>query len=304
MGLRKTNFLHDVPERDYAKLWGGLQKFAGQLAEIVPGLPTTSPVLISGDWGSGKTTLLHAVQQKLKDETATIWFDAWRYEGESALLPALIRSVWLQTPSDLQQDEEAKGFFRTAWKCAVAVGIRAAPLVAKTAGIPFLPDLLEGVTAEAVEDDLNAVGSGRSIKPPPDPTELMWENFAKILRRGWEEHPVIILIDDLDRCSPENAVALLGGVRILINRSTHGDGTPDFLACRFMVALDKRVMAQAIAKKFGGIDNYDGNRYLEKVFPLTFDVPIPRGREVGRLVGRFLQAFTLWEVLNCAHNWY
>jgi tRNA A37 threonylcarbamoyladenosine biosynthesis protein TsaE len=49
--------LDDFPIEQDKPLWRGLYQFADQLAKMLPTFPTSSPVLLSGDWGAGKTTL-------------------------------------------------------------------------------------------------------------------------------------------------------------------------------------------------------------------------------------------------------
>lgn len=96
--------------------------FAAMLARLIAHKNTRTPLAIgvSGPWGSGKTTLLRRVQRQL-DQTAslseksepaaiefvnpdetpekdfrvcrTVWFNAWKYADEDALLVALVRSI-------------------------------------------------------------------------------------------------------------------------------------------------------------------------------------------------------------------
>ena len=96
-------------------------------------------------------------------------------------------------------------------------------------------------------------------------TELK-TSFNELIKIAYGEvETPIVFIDDLDRCSPEGAVELLDAIRMMV-----GDAV---LKCRFVVALDRTVVTRAISQKFSGIKGYDGNRYLEKVFPLSFNVP-------------------------------
>src|SRR5262245_54659333 len=76
----------DLPEEDKEKLWPRLTELSERLAKLIPDLPSTSPVLVSGDWGSGKTTLLRAIEREVP-ESRRIFFEAWRYEAEALLLP-------------------------------------------------------------------------------------------------------------------------------------------------------------------------------------------------------------------------
>ena len=76
----RPHLLDDLPLDDDTQLWEGLGGLAASLARLLPVLPATSPVLISGDWGSGKTTLLRSVCRRLGSEgSPAVWFDAWEY---------------------------------------------------------------------------------------------------------------------------------------------------------------------------------------------------------------------------------
>jgi len=87
--------------------------------------------------------------------------------------------------------------------------------------------------------------------------------FSRLVTEAFDGAAPVILIDDLDRCSPDGAVALLDGIRLLVT------GGPE-LRCNFVVALDRGVIAARSVAKFQGISGYDGNRYLEKIFPVSF----------------------------------
>ena len=47
--------------------------------------------------------------------------------------------------------------------------------------------------------------------------------------------------------------------------------TAEELRCRFVAALDRDVISDAVAAKFASI-SYEGNRYLEKVFRRELDL--------------------------------
>lgn len=282
----RPRLLDDLPMAEEAHLWPGLRALGDQVAELLPSLPVTSPVLISGDWGSGKTTLLLAVQRRLAAQDPplpAIWFDAWRHEGSGPLLPALMRRVWEEAPPEVRGDEKAKGVFRKLFAAAVAVGVRAAPALLGLGGLTLGADILKGITATALRADVAAVEGpdARPLEPPPDPTVELWRSYKALVDAAWPGRSPVIIVDDLDRCSPAGAVDLLDHLRVLVAGATE-------LNSRFVVAMDRGVLVQAIATKFTGITGYDGNRYLEKVFPITFTLPSPQGRDVARLVSSFL----------------
>ena len=113
--------LHDQPldrgrrPKDQAEF--NFEDYANTFARLIAERATETPLVlgISGSWGSGKTTLLKLIQTKLDstqddnfsawgfvnpdDENAafrrcrTVWFNAWKYADEDALLVALVRVI-------------------------------------------------------------------------------------------------------------------------------------------------------------------------------------------------------------------
>jgi len=96
------------------------EDYTTTFARLVASPQTRTPLVLglSGKWGSGKTTLLKLLRAKLDttdqswppdltkipflrgDEAAqnirrcrTVWFNAWKYADENALLVALVRAI-------------------------------------------------------------------------------------------------------------------------------------------------------------------------------------------------------------------
>lgn len=270
------------------RLRPGLDALAGRLCEVLPEVPATSPVLLSGDWGSGKTSLLRTVRARLDEpfldvaDRSTVWFDAWHHEGEGALLPPLLRRVWESAPAGYRRTEQAVGLLAKLTRFAVALGLRAVPVVAAALGYGNLGNVTTKLGANAVRDESTAVPLPfSSAEPPEDPVESLRLAFATLLEEAFSGRVVTIFVDDLDRCSPDGAVALLDAIRMLIAGAAEA-------RCRFVVAIDRAVVVEAISAKFDKIRGYDGNRYLEKLFPLEFHVPPPSPAEASQLVGELL----------------
>ncbi len=278
--------LDDLPVGDDLSLWPGLRDMAGQLALMMPHLPLTSPILVSGDWGSGKTTLLLAVKRRLAamdPPVPSIWFDAWRYEGAGPLLPALLRRLWESAPESVKRDEKANSLFRKVFNLASAIALRAAPAVLGMVGLGPVSEVARSMmlSPAGLKDDSEAFLETQGRRVPNDPVVELWTSFTELVTFAWPGATPVVFVDDLDRCSPMGAVSLLDDIRMLVSGA-------DELGCKFVVAMDRRVLCNAVAAKFRDISGYDGNRYLEKVFPFVFTLPQPVGRDVGRLVTTFL----------------
>ncbi len=261
--------------------WQGLASYADVMSGLLP-LPAGTPVLLSGDWGAGKTSLLMALERRLQGSASprpTVWFEAWRYENEVGLLPALVRAVWEATPEETRSADGRQKLWASIWRSAVTVGFRALPLLGGVPGLGALETITKGLSTSAFDRDLRAVDLPDGLAPPPDATRELWRSFRDLLRLAWPEQTLTVLIDDLDRCTPDSAMSLLDGIRLLV-AGAESEPVP----CQFIVALDRKVLAEAVSKKFIGLPSFDGNRYLEKLFPLTFQVPSPGRGDVEALL--------------------
>ncbi|MFT5686132.1 MAG: DNA polymerase III delta prime subunit [Myxococcota bacterium] len=116
--------------------------------------------------------------------------------------------------------------------------------------------------------------------PGPPLLSALSDALSSLIRQQWPDEPPVIFVDDLDRCSPTATLALLDQLRTLL---TWG------LPCRFVVAMDRDVLTGLLSTRFQGMGSYDGNRYLEKLFPLSFNVPLPQRREAAELVAGLLR---------------
>lgn len=284
----------DTPELKNA--WPELQTLGKRLAGILPDSDVTMPVLVSGDWGAGKTTLLRVIEHELRERAChPVVFEAWRYEAEGPLLPALVRVVWSHLPPSVRADAEHKKLWAELWQDTVTAAASMGPSLAQLVAGPLGGTLMNGLVGvlkrrQGGQAPDAAGGLESSI------TERLWDKLhLAVGTLPSDATPLVVLIDDLDRCSPSGAVALLDAIRMLIVQAPRGasqaklagsDERP--LDLHFVVALDRTVLTQAVARKYHDISRFEGNRYLEKIFPLTFDLPRPDESAIRELVERSL----------------
>lgn len=264
--------LSDVPDPS-APSWPGLDVLTARLCSLLDeDAALGAPILLAGDWGSGKTTLLMRIRDFLDGTTPghCVWFEAWRYEGTATLLPGLVRTVLASSPH-----AQVKSQSWQALRAAAAVALRMAPGVALALGGPAA-----AAGSAMIENLISFKELGEEVEDtlPGDPVDVLRRRLGTVLEEGWGNRPPTILIDDLDRCAPDRAIELIEQIRAILAPCA----TP--LRCRVVIALDRELLVRAVTRKFQGINGYDGNRYLEKVFPLAIAVPGPPRAEARSLV--------------------
>lgn len=88
--------------------------------------------------------------------------------------------------------------------------------------------------------------------------------------------PLVVFIEDLDRCAPDNIVQIIEAINILL----------DTEHCIFILGMDSQVVAGCIGAKYkdlhGYIDSFDnsnevvlGQHFLEKIVQINFRIPRP-----------------------------
>jgi hypothetical protein len=84
---------------------------------------------------------------------------------------------------------------------------------------------------------------------------------------------IVICIDNLDRCSPDNVVRLLESVKVFFN-------VP---GCTWVFAMDSEVIANYINHKYEGA-RMDGNSYLDKIIPEQYHLSLSPGIDRAKIV--------------------
>ena len=105
-------------------------------------------------------------------------------------------------------------------------------------------------------------GTGTDI----DELKETHKNFKNLVKKILENHgkeKLIIFVDELDRCNPENAIKLLESIKNNFEIAEN---------CGFVIFVDDEVLASYINKKYEKTE-MNGYLYLEKVVEAKFRVP-------------------------------
>ena len=233
---------------------------AGELTKLLRNERSIS-ISLSGAWGTGKTFLLRRWMKDLQRAGAkTAYVNAWESDfSHDPVIPITSRLAEAIRPSG--PDETKEVLLQAAIDFALT---NAEGLLKKYTGIsaPIKrwlriedPKDMDPYRARlaALERLREALGA------------LAWESKEK------SGYPLVIVIDELDRCRPDYAVELLERVKHVLRVE----------GVAFVFGVNRQALGEAIGHRFG-ISDTDG--YLQKFFDV--DVPLPRRVGMMRFVGQ------------------
>ena len=248
-----------------------------------------SPMVIDGGWGTGKTEfcqkLIRLMQQQHPDYQP-VYIDAFRsdHSGEPllALLAEIIKAC---TPEDTgeQPSEQRKNITRKVAKAAGFV----MKTVAKAAAGHVLKQNMEGLAegmSRIINDKQEAKNAAatvagaattlasHSIDATIDATveallkeqieaEKNLETLKDCLTELAAEKPIILFIDELDRCRPDYAVDMLEVIKHVF----------DVENVKVVLVTNTKQLRAAINHRYGM--EVDAQKYLDKFLKYSFALP-------------------------------
>ncbi|HCM9091649.1 TPA: pilA-like protein [Enterobacter kobei] len=235
---------------------------------------------IEGQWGSGKTSLLNLLTEQLKNQvpatTQIVVFSPWVNSPDESPVNALMMTIAARLAkldtSAMAQAGKAVPLAENILNYAQQTSRRLAP-VTRFAG-NFVPGL--GLVADGMDALAETSLKGREQTA----AELRADIEGKIAALGVS---FIVVIDDLDRLEPAQAVEVLRMVR----------SVADFSRFRYVMCYDRDVLAHAVES---GLGVQNGKRYLQKIIPLSFSLPRPENFSLRRELHR--GAMTVWQEIS------
>ena len=228
---------------------------------------------IDGRWGTGKSTFLALWAAYLRrDGVKVVQFNPWKaFEADpfEALTKQILRQV--NIPAD-EQGSPHKHLLTFLKQNAPTLARGGARLI--SAIQPQLEDLVEpvDVAAELVQ---TAAGSGSAEGPAPKIESP--EDFASLLTaaaKSWSDRPVVVMVDELDRCSPDYAVEVLQLLEHVFN-TEH---------VVFVVAVNQSELIHSIRSFYG--EGFNAEGYLERFFDYILPLPLSsRSRYIETSLG-------------------
>ena len=244
-----------------------------------------SPMVIDGGWGTGKTEFCQKLIRLMQEQYSNyqpVYIDAFRsdHSGEPllALLAEIIKAC---TPEDTgeQPSEQRKNITRKVAKAAGFV----MKTVAKAAVGHVLKqntdDLAEGLQqimndgqdadslAETVTDAAATIASHtidatvEALLKEQIEAEKNLETLKTCLKELAAEKPIILFIDELDRCRPDYAVDMLEVIKHVF----------DVENVKVVLVTNTKQLRAAINHRYGV--EVDAQKYLDKFLKYSFALP-------------------------------
>jgi hypothetical protein len=249
------------------------RRYVDPLVGIITDPRTETPFTIGvfGVWGSGKSSLLRMIEEQLESGHAArvvcVRFNPWVHRRETDMIVPLLHAL----RDRLDQDR----------------GHRFAETV-KELGTIILhlgtDQILRRLTMNAV--NLEKIGTlSQQYAEAQGMVESRTRNLRAVLqgeadRLAGKNTRLVFLVDDLDRCEPDQIIDLLESVKLFL----------DLRNIVFVIAVAKEVVDRGIAVKyqpFGFTDAYQaviGDEYLDKIIQLPLHLLPLAPAEIGAYV--------------------
>ena len=214
-------------------------------------LPFTIGVF--GEWGCGKTSFLQLLRGSLESaDCKTVWFNPWKYDNKEELWASLIHTILLGIHSDPKIKKEVRN---KAWE-----------VLRETAWFLFKKGVSTATNNFITTDDIEGARDRIAAQSASDHEFLnkFEEKFSSLVSEFVGENgKLVVFIDDLDRCIPENAITILESLKLYLDNS----------ACVFVIAMDRAIVELGIRHRYGKDIDMSGREYLEKMIQLPFFLP-------------------------------
>ena len=234
------------------------------LTSLVGSIEGPCVLAVDAAWGAGKTTFLRIWKHCLRNQKfPVVEFNAWESDFSGDPLVAL------STELTEGLDEYKKGTLTdkidTTRKLANEVLRQSIPGLVRfaAAGIPYASLLGEAAAQALTAHGENEVTGYQKAKESVEQYRAALKDMAETLSQASENRPLIVMIDELDRCRPSYAVELLEIAKHLF--------AVDRIV--FVLAVNRSQLAHSIKAVYGS--EFDADGYLRRFFDVDFHLPDP-----------------------------
>lgn len=232
-------------------------------------------ISLDGNWGEGKTTFVKMWQGLLSENgVSSIYIDAFSNDYVDDAFISVASAITHYAEAHIKKDHHDKiaelkektkkvGGQLLSW--SARIGIKAATLgVIKDAEIEELKDIKEEM-AKSVSDIVGGFIEERINSHSKDVAIIQsFKNLLSSIPSKLEKNadkPLVIIIDELDRCKPTFAVEIIEKIKHLFSVKN----------VVFVLVMNKVQLEESIRCVYG--QNIDAHTYLQKFVNLETKIP-------------------------------
>lgn len=199
----------------------------------------------------------------------TIWFDAWKYDRVEDVRSALIFKIL----SELEEKTKggAKNKIQKAAQNATRLMLAIASRTTVSIGIPGA-----NLSLPSPEDILKDWTEYNTFRTAIDTFAKQFADavgaFLNQHAPGQPEAKLVVFIDDLDRCLPDNVVMVLEALKLFMDESRSV----------FVLGADRLAVESSVMLRYGPALPSAGREYLDKIVNYPFTLPVPDRELVQR----------------------
>ena len=236
-----------------------------------------------GSWGAGKSSLLNMISNKLKgtdtkEKIVCVSLNAWQFEGyedaKIALMESLLKALNENKTFTKKVGEKIKQLIKRIdyiklGKNAVKKGLPYALGILTGNPLPIALNLSADLAGSDNVVEKISRFKDEYVKPPKDDSEIenirkFREEFEEMLEDVSEIDNLTVIIDDLDRCTPDRIIDTLEAIKLFLSVKK----------TTFIIAVDQRIIEYAVKTKYKEIDGYEiSSDYIEKIMKLQIKIP-------------------------------
>lgn len=255
-----SRYFNDTPIQSEDDDLYGISPFAQSLAKSIKRIkdPIGTTIALNGAWGSGKSSAVNLIRAELdkpNDDSLVISdFKCWWYRGEEALALAFLQNLNALLGDTLK--DNVKDLIPKLSRGLLQAGPVIGAAVAMTPASPLAPF----ATASA--------NFAKRFFSDDDTLETTFQKLAGVLAE--QDRRFLIIIDDIDRLSPDEALAIFRMVKSV-------GRLPNVI---YLLVFDRALADQAVAERYPS----EGPHFLEKIIQAGFEIPMPLRTDLNRAI--------------------
>lgn len=219
-----------------------------------------SPMIIDGDWGTGKSEFCHKLINKFRSEhpdAQILYIDAFQADHADNPLMTIIAEIMTLIPDE----QKKKGFLKKALP-VIRYGTKAFLKAGVSHIMKESADSIADGFEKEIQDAANTAidATVTALLKDHEEAEKNLKALQALLTELAKDNPIIIFIDELDRCRPDFSVQMLEVIKHTFNVEN----------VKFVLVTNSNQLKAAINHAYGA--TIDAARYLDKFIKFVIEL--------------------------------